>query len=77
MPRLGGDRERSRSQFEVLYELEMVLREEGDSDFAYDEEHDLFRFSDGRFVFSKEGKGRGALLQTWLLRVNSCRGCLA
>jgi len=32
----------------------MVLREEGLSDFFYDEENDLFRFPDGRFAFSRE-----------------------
>jgi len=33
----------------------MMLREEGISDFVYDEEKDLFRFADGRFAFSREG----------------------
>ena len=37
----------------MLYELEMLLREEGCSDFIYDEEKDLFRFKDGRFAFSR------------------------
>ncbi len=33
----------------------MALREEGDSDFVYDEERGLFRFpEDGRFAFSQE-----------------------
>jgi hypothetical protein len=36
-----------------LYETEMLFREEGLSDFVYDEEHDLFRFKDGRFAFSR------------------------
>ncbi len=36
-----------------LYETEMSFREEGLSDFVYDEEGDLFRFEDGRFVFSR------------------------
>src|SRR5215210_1597370 len=36
-------------------EFGMALREEGISDFVYDEEEDLFRFpEDGRFAFSKE-----------------------
>jgi hypothetical protein len=30
----------------------MFLREEGLSDFVYDEENDLFRSEDGRFAFS-------------------------
>ncbi len=55
MRRSGSDRERRRKQAETLYELEMALREEGNSDFVYDEEYDLFRFpEDGRFAFSKE-----------------------
>jgi hypothetical protein len=32
----------------------MGLREEGLSDFVYDEENDLFRFPDGRFAISRE-----------------------
>ena len=33
----------------------MMLREEGISDFVYDEEKDLFRFAeDGRFAFSRK-----------------------
>jgi len=51
----GSDRARRRRQAEGLYELEIALREEGDSDFIYDEERDLFRFpEDGRFAFSRE-----------------------
>ena len=39
----------------MLYEFERALREEGISDFVYDEEQDLFRFpKDGRFAFSRE-----------------------
>ena len=38
---------------ESLYELDMLLREEGLSDFVYDEGKDLFRFKDGRFAFSR------------------------
>ena len=37
----------------ALYEVEMLFREEGISDFVYDEETDLFRFPDGRFAFSR------------------------
>ena len=36
-----------------LYEIEMFFREEGLSDFVYDEENDLFHFEDGRFAFSR------------------------
>jgi len=38
----------------MLYEFEIALREEGISDFVYDEKQDLFRFPDGRFAFSRE-----------------------
>ena len=54
MRRFGSDRERRRRRANALYVFEMILREEGLSDFVYDEEEDLFRFSDGRFAFSKE-----------------------
>ena len=54
MSRVGSDRERRRRRSLALYEFEMALREEGVSDFLYDEEHDLFRFPDGRFAFSRE-----------------------
>jgi hypothetical protein len=53
--RFGSDRERRRRRSLALYEFEMALREEGISDFVYDEENDLFRFpEDGRFAFSRE-----------------------
>jgi hypothetical protein len=42
-----------RRQAEALYEIEMFFREEGLSDFVYDQEKDLFRFPDGRFAFSR------------------------
>lgn len=55
MRRFGSDRERSRRRSLALYELEMALREEGLSDFVYDEEQDLFYFrEDGKFAFSRE-----------------------
>ncbi len=51
----GSHRERRRRRAPALYRFEMALREEGISDFVYDEEEDLFRFpEDGRFAFSKE-----------------------
>jgi hypothetical protein len=51
----GSARERRRRRSLALYEFEMALREEGISDFVYDEENDLFRFpEDGRFAFSRE-----------------------
>jgi hypothetical protein len=45
--------ELGRSQAIALYEIEMLFREEGVSDFVYDEDKDLFRFPDGRFAFSR------------------------
>ena len=54
MRRVGSDRERSRRRSLALNEFEMALREEGLSDFVYDEENDLFRFPDGKFAFSRE-----------------------
>ena len=54
MRRFGSDWERRRRRANALYVFEMLLREEGLSDFVYDEEKDLFRFSDGRFAFSRE-----------------------
>jgi hypothetical protein len=53
--RFGTDRERRRRRSLALYEFKMALREEGLSDFVYDEQNDLFRFpEDGRFAFSRE-----------------------
>ncbi len=44
-----------RRRAEVLYDLEVELRKIGwgDPAFVYDQEHDLFRFRDGRFAFSR------------------------
>jgi hypothetical protein len=40
----------------ALYETETTIREEGwpSEEFVYDAEHDLYRFADGEFAFSKE-----------------------
>ena len=54
MRRVGSDRERRRRRSLALYEFEMALREDGISDFVYDEENDLFHVPDGRFAFSRE-----------------------
>jgi hypothetical protein len=54
MRRFGSDSERRRRRANALYVFEMMLREEGISDFVYDEEQDLFRFPDGKFAFSRE-----------------------
>jgi hypothetical protein len=53
MRRFGSDQERRR-RANALYVFEMMLREEGISNFAYDEEQDLFRFPNGKFAFSRE-----------------------
>ena len=52
-PRPLPPSERNRRRAKTLYETEMLFREEGSSDFVYDEERDLFRFKDGRFAFSR------------------------
>ena len=52
--KVGSGRERSCRRSLALYEFEMALREEGISDFVYDEENDLFCFPDGRVAFSRE-----------------------
>ena len=50
-----SDSEKRRRGAESLNELETGFREEGwPSDVVYDEEHDLYRFPDGEFAFSKE-----------------------
>jgi hypothetical protein len=40
----------------LLYDLEVEYRKTGwgSPAYVYDEEHDLFRFHDGRFAFSRE-----------------------
>jgi hypothetical protein len=51
-----SDSEKRRSRAESLYELETGFREQGYplEEFVYDAEHDLYRFSDGEFAFSRE-----------------------
>ncbi len=49
------DREMRHRTAQVLYEIEPEFREDGwPSEFVYDAEHDLYRFSDGEFAFSRE-----------------------
>jgi hypothetical protein len=45
-----------RNRARTLYGFEMECRAQGwgDPAFVYDEEHDLFRWTDGRFAFSRE-----------------------
>jgi hypothetical protein len=61
MRKFGSEWERRRRRANALYEFEMVLCEEGISDFVYDEGEDLFRFPDGRFAFSREWADVGLL----------------
>ena len=55
-PRRSETEERRRL-CELLYDFEMEAKRQGflaDPAYVYDEEHDLFRFRDGRFAFSRE-----------------------
>ena len=51
-----SDSEMRRRRAEILYELETGFREEGlpSEELVYDEEHDLYRFPDGEFAFSRK-----------------------
>ena len=53
-----SDSQMRRRKAAALYELEALFAaEEGlwpSEDFVYDEEHELYRFPDGEFAFSKE-----------------------
>ena len=48
--------EERRISARTLYDFEMECREQGwgDPAFVFDEERDLFRWTDGRFAFSRE-----------------------
>ena len=49
------DQEKRRRQAAALYGFETELREMNEpSEFVYDAEHDLYRFADGEFAFSRE-----------------------
>ena len=52
----SSDSEMRRRRAEILYELETGFREEGlpSEELVYDEEHDLYRFADGEFTFSRK-----------------------
>jgi hypothetical protein len=51
-----SESEQRRRNARLCYELEIEFRKVGWGDpvLVYDEEYDLFRFTDGRFVFSRE-----------------------
>lgn len=51
-----SEAEERRRLCELLYDFEMEASRQGflaDPAYIYDEEHDLFRFRDGRFAFSR------------------------
>jgi hypothetical protein len=51
-----SETEQRKRDCELLYELEVEFRKVGwrDPALVYDEKKDLFRFTDGRFAFSRE-----------------------
>ena len=55
--------ERRRTLARTYYDFGVECRAQGwgDPAFVYDEEHDLFRFTDGRFAFSREHSDWGLL----------------
>jgi hypothetical protein len=55
-PPRRSEAEQRRISARVLYDFEVECREQGwgDPAFVYDREHDLFRWTDGRFAFSRE-----------------------
>jgi hypothetical protein len=57
-PVWGSGNERRRRRAEMLYELEKAFGEDdwfsSGEYFVYDEQHDLYRFPDGEFAFSRE-----------------------
>jgi len=61
--------ERRRHGAEMLYELETGFGEEGwpSEEFVYDAEHDLYRFPDGEFAFSKEYANERRLRQMGII----------
>jgi hypothetical protein len=74
--------EMRRRKTAALYETETTFREEGwpSEEFVYDEEHDVYRFAYGEFVFSGEYAderrlremgiiGKGGLLGAGILRL--------
>ncbi len=67
------DSEMRRLRAEVLYDLAVELRKIGwgDPAYVYDEEHDLFRFRDGRFAFSRRHADWGLLRKRGRLKGRS------
>jgi hypothetical protein len=56
MVRKLSETEQRKRNARLLYDFEVECRRQGwkDPAFIYDEEKDLFRFTDGRFAFSRE-----------------------
>ena len=52
----------------ALYDLAMIERKMGLSEFIYDKELDVFRFPDGRFVCGKEDADWALLRERGYLR---------
>jgi len=52
----SSEPDRRKSRARTLYDFEVERREQGwgDPAFVYDKERDLFRWTDGRFAFSRE-----------------------
>jgi hypothetical protein len=63
MRRFGSDRERRRRRANALYVFELMLREEGISDFVYDEKQDLFRFPDGKLSYGPRQRKLSSLFR--------------
>jgi hypothetical protein len=61
--------ERRRGGAEILYELETAFREDSwpSDDFLYDTEHELYRFADGEFAFSREYANERRLRQMGII----------
>jgi hypothetical protein len=59
--------EKRRRVAETLYELETAFREDdwfsSSEYFIYDDDHDLYRFPDGEFAFSREYANEKRLLE--------------
>ena len=51
-----SETERRRAFAQIYFDFEVECRKQGwgDPAFVYDEEKDLFRWTDGRFAFSRE-----------------------
>ena len=62
-PPRRSEAEQRKMHTRTLYDFEVECREQGwgDSAFGFDEKRDLFRFTDGRFAFSREHADWGLL----------------